>query len=139
MPLPLSRLLEAGWIMAAKTESSVPANGTLEDAVKITYANRTLTLTLKNVADYPTIPENCFVTSIESTSDVKLDLTLANGCRVGSTKSNFEATFRKEDFTSIKTKGKYTYYTYSHESQGTLTVTTNDDTGYITSIKVESN
>ncbi len=139
MPLPLSRLLEGGWMLAGKAADSIPAGETAEDVVKITRSNRTLTLTLKNIADYPTLPENCFVTSIESTSDVKLDMTLANGCRVGTTKSNLEATFGKDKFTRIEKDGKYSHYVYSDSSHGTLTVTTNDETGYITLIKVEMN
>lgn len=139
MPLPLSRLLEGGWLLAGKSVESISAGETAENVVKITRSNRTLTLTLKNVANYPTIPENCFVTSIESTSDVKLDMTLANGCRVGSTKSNLENTFGKDNFTSVKKEGKYTYYIYTDSSHGTLKVTTNDESGYITSIKVEMN
>lgn len=136
MPLPLSRLIEGGWMLAAKTSDSIPAGETLENAVKVTRSNRTLNLTLKNVADYPTSPENCLVVSIESTSDVKLDMTLANGCRVGSTKSNFEATFGRDNFTSIETEDKFSRYIYTDASHGTLTVTTNDETGYITAIKV---
>lgn len=139
MPLPLSRLLEGGWMLAGKSADSIEAGETKEKVVKITRSNRTLTLSLKNLADYPTIPENCFITSIESTSDVKLDMTLANGCRVGSTKSNFEQTFGRDNFTSIVKEGKYSNYIYTDSYHGTLRVTTNDETGYITSIKVEMN
>ena len=139
MPLPLSRLTEGGWMLAGKSTESISAGETYENAVKITHSNRTLTLTLKNVADYPTVPENCFVTSIESTSDVKLDMTLANGCRVGTTKSNLEATFGKDNFTRVEKDGKESRYIYNHPDRGILTITTNDETGYITSIKVEMN
>ena len=139
MPLPLSRLIKGGWMLAGKSVEQIEAGETVEKAVKITRSNRTLTLTLKNVADYATLPENCFVTSIESTSDVKLDMTLANGCRVGTTKSNLEATFGKDNFTSVETDGKFSRYIYADSSHGKLTVTTNDETGYITSIKVEMN
>ena len=139
MPLPLSRMIEGGWMLAGKSTEQIPPGETYSDAVKVTHSNRTLTLTLKNVADYPTTPENCFVTAIESTSDVKLDMTLANGCRVGATKYNFESTFGRENFTSVEEKGKESIYIYTHPDRGTLTVITNDETGYITSIKVEMN
>lgn len=139
MPLPLSRLIEGGWLLAAKSTEVIPAGEVYEDAVKITRSNRTLTLTLENRADYPTSPENCFVTSIESTSDVKLDMTLANGCRVGTMKSNLEATFGKKNFTRIEKSKKESRYVYIHPDRGTLTVTINNKTDIITSIKVEIN
>ena len=139
MPLPLSRLIEGGWMLAGKATNVVPAGEIYENAVKITRSNRTLTLTLKNTSDYPTILENCFVTSIESTSDVKLDMTLANGCRVGTTKSNLEATFGRDNFTRIEKEGKESRYVYDDPDHGILTVTTNDKTGYITAIKIEIN
>ncbi len=137
MPLPVSRMIEAGWIKVAQKEEYIPANKEVEDAVKLTAANRTLTLGVKNVAPYPTSVENCYVTSIKSTTDVKLDLTLANGCRVGTTAYNLENTFGKENFTSIDKKGKNTIYTYIHKGKAKLTVTSSNETGYITEIKIE--
>ena len=137
MPLPLSRLIDGGWLLAGKSVESVPAGETLEDVVKITRSNRTLTLSLRNTADYPTTPENCFVTAIESTSDVKLDMTLANGCRVGTGKGVLEDTYGKENFTRIEKEGKESRYVYSDPDHGTLTVTTNDELGTISSIRVE--
>lgn len=136
MPLPVSQLTENGWINVGTEVEYVPAGGVAENAVKLTNQNRTVVFSIKNLADYPTIPENCFVTSVTSTSDVKLDLTLANGCRVGSTAANLEATFGKKNFTNIESDGKKTVYIYSCD-RGTLTVTANDETGYITEIKVE--
>lgn len=136
MPLPVSRMIKSGWIKVAESGEYIPANSVVEDAVKITAANRTLTLGVKNVADYPTKVENCLVTSIKSTTDVKLDLTLANGCRVGSTTYNLENTFGKENFTSIEKKGGNTKYIYIHKGEAKLTITANKS-GIITEIKIE--
>lgn len=136
MPLPVSRMIKAGWIKVAESGEYIPANTTVEDAVKLTAANRTLTLGVRNIADYPTKVENCFVTSIKSTTDVKLDLTLANGCRVGSTTYNLENTFGKENFTSIEKKGGKTKYIYMHKGEAKLIITANKS-GIITEIKIE--
>lgn len=137
MPLPVSRMIKAGWIKVSESVEYIPANSTVEDAVKLTAANRTLTLGVKNVANYPTSVENCLVTGVKSTTDVKLDLTLANGCRVGNTAYNLEQTFGKDNFTKIEKKGKTTKYIYILESTAKLTVTSNNSTGYITEIKIE--
>ncbi len=136
MPLPLGRMIKSGWIKVAESGEYIPAKSTVEDAVKLTAANRTLTLGVRNVANYPTKVENCFVTSIKSTTDVKLDLTLANGCRVGSTTYNLENTFGKENFTSIEKKGGKTKYIYLHKGEAKLTVTANKS-GIISEIKIE--
>lgn len=137
MPLPVKELLKNGWIMASKKQEYIPAKETVKDAVKLTYANRTLTLDLDNRADYPTKAENCFVKSIESVHSVKLDLTLANGCRVGSTESNLLNTFKKSDFTSVQKSGKKKIYTYKKDGCGTLKITVDSD-GYIGKIKISS-
>lgn len=137
MPLPVSRMMEAGWIKVAETNEYIPANKTVDEAVKLTAANRTLTLGVRNIADYPTSVENCYVTSIKSTTDVKLDLTLANGCRVGSTAYNLENTFGKDNFTEIEKKNGKTKYIYIHKGEAKLTVTADNSTGYITEIKIE--
>lgn len=137
MPLPVGRLIEGGWIKVSQISEFIPAGATIEDAVKLTTSNRTLSFGLKNVADYPTTVENCYITSIKSTTDVKLDLTLANGCRVGSTVTNLENTFGKNNFTDIEKKGKKTEYIYIHNGDSKLTVTANNQTGYITEIKLQ--
>lgn len=136
MPLPVSRLISAGWIKVAEQEY-ISANTTVENAVKLTAANRTLTLGVKNIADYPTTVDNCYVTSIKSSVDLKLDLTLANGCRVGSSAYNFENTFGKENFTEIEKRNGETYYIYIYKGIAKLTVTANDSSGYITEIELE--
>ncbi len=136
MPLPVSRLVSAGWIKVAE-EEYIPANTTVENAVKLTAANSTLTLGVKNVANYPTTVGNCLVTSIKSNINQKLDLTLANGCRVGATAYNLENTFGKENFTKIEKGKENTYYVYIHKDEAKLTVTASNTTGYITEIKIE--
>lgn len=136
MPLPVSRMIKAGWIKVAESGEHIPANATVEDAVKLTAANRTLTLGVRNIANYPTSVENCYVTGVKSTTDVKLDLTLANGCRVGSTTYNLENTFGKDNFTSIEKKGGKTKYIYIHKGEAKLTVIANES-GIITEIKIE--
>ena len=136
MPLPVSRLISAGWIKVAEQEY-IPANTTVENAVKLTAANRTLTLGVKNIADYPTTVNNCLVTSIKSSVDLKLDLTLANGCRVGSTAYNLENTFGKENFTEIEKNKANTYYVYIHKGEAKLTVTVSNKTNTINEIKIE--
>ena len=136
MPLPVSRMIKAGWIKVAESGEYLPANATVEDAGKLTAANRTLTLGVRNIANYPTSVENCYVTGVKSTTDVKLDLTLANGCRVGSTTYNLENTFGKDNFTSIEKKGGKTKYIYIHKGEAKLTVIANES-GIITEIKIE--
>ena len=136
-PLPLSELIKGGFLKAGQSRDYLKPHETLENAVKITKGNRTITLGLKNVADYNTIPENCIVTSIESKTSKKLDMTLANGCRVGTTAYNLENTFGKSNFTEIKKSKEKVKYIYEKKGKGTLTVTANKDTGYITKIKFE--
>lgn len=135
MPLPVSRLIESGWVKAAVSDKYVLPGETLEGAIKLTRSNRTLTFDVKNLADYPTTVENCFITSIESKSSVKLDFTLAGGCRVGSAQSNFEATFNRKDFSTVTEKKGKTTYVYENEDKGKLTVVCSE--GYISKIKVE--
>lgn len=135
MPLPVSRLVESGWVKAAVSDKYVLPGETLEGAIKLTRSNRTLTFDVKNLADYPTTVENCFITSIESKSSVKLDFTLAGGCRVGSSQSNFEATFNRKDFSTVTEKKGKTTYVYENEDKGKLMVVCSE--GYISKIKVE--
>lgn len=137
-PLPLSELLKGGFLKAGQSCEYLKPHERVEDAVKITKGNRTITVGLKNVCDYATTLENCMVTSIESKTSKKLDMTLANGCRVGTTASNLENTFGKKSFTKIKKTKEKTKYIYKADGKGTLTVTANNNSGYITKIKFEA-
>lgn len=136
MPLPVSVLLADGWINVGTSCEYVGAGKTVEKAIKLTNQNRTVEFDVKNLANYPTTVENCFIVSVTSTSDVKLDLTLSNGCRVGTYASNLESTFGKKNFTDIKKDGDNTVYVYSC-ANGTFKITANNGSGFITEIKVE--
>jgi len=136
MPLPISALVEAGWVKAMASESYLLPGEIMEDAVKLTKANRTLSLSVKNLADYPTIVENCFVTAIESTSSVKLDLVIANSyIRVGNYESAITSAFDENDFTEIKKTKKKTEYIYEDGEKGRITITVKNS--YINNIKIE--
>lgn len=135
-PVPVSRLIKDGWVLAAKNQDYVAPNSTLEDAVKLTKANRTLTFDIENTADYAATAENCFITSIKSTYNTRLDLTLYDGCRVGSTRSVLISAYGKKSFTSIEKSGKKTIYTYDNTNDKTkLIVNVNNSDDYITKIE----
>ncbi len=135
MPLPVSVLIENGWILAAKTDEYILPGEILEGAVKLTTLNRTLTFDVKNLADYPTTPENCFITSIESKYDMKLDMVLGvSWVRVGGSESSIINTFGEKDFTKNTTKKK-TEYIYEDPETGKITITAKE--GYISKIRIE--
>lgn len=132
-PTPVSTLIDDGWVLVSKTDEYVAAGETKSDAVKLTRANRTITFDVKNTADYATTVENCLIAGIKSTSSTKLDMTLYDGCRVGSAKSTFLAYYDEKEFTDIEKSGNKTVYTYEAEA-ATLKVTVNDNSGYVTKI-----
>ncbi len=135
MPLPVSVLIENGWILAAKTDDYILPNETYKGGVKLTTLNRTLTFDIKNLADYPTTAENCFITAIESKYDMKLDMVLGySWIRVGVSESTFLNTFSKKNFTEIKKTKKKTEYIYEAPEKGKIVVTAKE--GYISRISV---
>lgn len=136
MPLPVSVLIENGWILAAKTDDFILPGETYEGAVKLTTLNRTLTFDVKNLADYPTTAQNCFITAIESKYDMKLDMVLGvSWVRVGGSESSITSIFEKKDFSKIKKTSKKTEYIYEDPEKGRITITAKE--GYISKIRVE--
>ena len=135
MPLPVSVLIENGWILASKTEEYILPGEVFEGAVKLTTLNRTITFDVKNLADYPTTAENCFITEIESKYDFKLDMVLGvSWVRVGGSESSLVNTFGEKNFSDIKKTKKKTEYIYEDPEKGKIVVTAKE--GYISRISV---
>ncbi len=134
-PTPVKTLINDGWVLAAKECEYVPSGETVKNAVKLTRANSTITLGVKNTADYATTVENCFITGIKSSYSQRLDLTLYGGCRVGAAKSTLLAAYPEKSFTAITTKKNKTIYTYCANDGAQLEITVNNDNGYITKIQ----
>ena len=117
LPVPVSALLADGWeINPSETDEYVVARDS--GWVGLIKGGQSFHTLAWNSADYATIPENCWIESLEVGGyDLKLDGALPGGIRIGMTKEDFLAALQAGNMTyEEEESGAFLYYTYNENS-----------------------
>ena len=111
LPCPVSVFLENGFeIDESKSDMEIAAGSF--GWVNLKYNNQTLRGIVYNYADYATIAENCFVTTVESSEyDPNFDLVIPGGIERGSTEEDVIEVLEDFNFEKEVSDSGFTYYT----------------------------
>jgi hypothetical protein len=106
LPAPVSEFEKNGWtIQVENSEESVDAKG--NGWVTLTKNNQKLRTLTKNYGDTQTSIQNCFVTQIESSDQVKVAIMLQKSITIGMAESDFVSAiegmeYKEEESTTYK-------------------------------------
>lgn len=137
LPCPLSELLANGFTLTENSATVVAADSF--DWVELRYNNQNYRTIVHNYADYATIVENCFVTSMES-SIYGPEYALTIPCNIKRGDSEAEMLEKIKNFNyTVETSSSFTYYKISNPEGSSLdrfTITVKD--GVVSIIEVEN-
>lgn len=108
LPAPVSAFLNNGWSIVSQPGAVASGN---TDYLEIQRDGVAIDLSIMNLADYQTTPENCAVFKVNIKLDDGVDMEIAGGLKFGSAKAEVEAAVN-EDF-SVYTGTTYTSWSYS--------------------------
>lgn len=108
LPAPVSAFLNNGWSIVSQPGAVASGN---TDYLEIQRDGVAIDLSIMNLADYQTTPENCAVFKVNIRLDDGVDMEIAGGLKFGSAKTEVEAAVN-EDF-SVYTGTTYTSWSYS--------------------------
>ncbi len=138
LPCPVSELLANGFTIKEKNSATEIASGSF-DWVELTYNNQTLRTLVHNYADYATIAENCFVTSVKSSiHSPEFALTIPCGIKRGDSESAVLEILKNFNYVT-ETSSSFTYYTVYNPEKSKLdsfTIVTQD--GVVVIIEVDN-
>lgn len=133
LPVPVSTLLADGWeLNASETDEYVAARDS--GWVGLIKGGQSFHTLVWNSADYATIPENCWIETLEVGGyDLELDGALSGGIRTGMSKDDFLAALQAGNMTyEEEESGDFIYYTYNenaYDQKCEAIIYTNED-GY---------
>lgn len=104
LPAPVSEFIDDGWEIADKPDAII-SSGNYNATLK--KDGKSISVTLKNLADYQTVAENCAVISVRIESDVSASL--AGGPYIGCSKSLADIVGDEFDVSKLSS-----YYHYTH-------------------------
>ncbi|MBQ8039946.1 MAG: hypothetical protein IJ274_08785 [Lachnospiraceae bacterium] len=109
LPCPVSVLVENGFkINEANSQMEIAADS--YGWVELSYNNQTYRCIVDNYADYATIVQNCFVTTMEtSIYGPKFELVIPGEIKRGDTESSMLEKIKKFNY-EVSTSGDFTYY-----------------------------
>ena len=117
LPVPVITLLADGWeINPSETDEYVVARDS--GWVGLIKGGQSFHTLAWNGADYATIPENCWIESLEVGGyDLELDGALPGGIRIGMSKDDFLAALQSGNMTyEEEESGDFIYYTYNENA-----------------------
>lgn len=110
LPCPLSLLLDNGFTINEKNSEMEVASGD-SGWVELKYKNMTYRTLVKNYAEYATIVQNCFVTTIKTSEfDPKFDLTIPGNIKRGDSEDDLLAVIENFNYEKDES-GDFIYYT----------------------------
>ncbi len=137
LPCPVSELLANGFTINRNNSASEVASGSY-NWVELKYNNQTLRSIVQNYADYATIVENCFITSMKSSVNGP-DFAMIIPCNITRDMSEADLLEILKNFNyTTQTSSSYTYYTVYHRDGSNLdnfTIVTKD--GVVIIIEVD--
>lgn len=137
LPCPVSVFVENGFtINEENSEMEIGADGS--GWLELRYNNQSYRSIIQNYADYATIAQNCFVTSMESSDyEPKFNLVIPGNIKRGDSEDAVKAAIA--DFNhEVEVSGDWTYYNVAHPDAYVLdgyTITVKE--GVVISIEVE--
>lgn len=110
LPCPLSLFLDNGFTINEKNSEMEVASGD-SGWVELKYKNMTYRTLVKNYAEYATIVQNCFVTTIKTSEfDPKFDLTIPGNIKRGDSEDDLLAVIENFNYEKDES-GDFIYYT----------------------------
>lgn len=137
MPIPVSSLIDNGWIITQQP-GSVVSGGT--ESVRAEREGKKLYFDVINLAKYQTSVENCVVCKVELSSNTEIEAAFSTGeepVALGMTKEALDAVI-PEDFT--RSEGSFGYgYKYSEYMERIfgMSISVDKETGVVSNITVE--
>ena len=110
LPCPVTEFLANGFeINESDSDAVIAANN--NGWIELKYNNMTLRALAYNYADYATVLENCFVTSVETSEyDPQFDLVIPGGIKRGDSESKLKKAINVFNYESETSDSGYTYY-----------------------------
>lgn len=110
LPCPVSELLANGFEIDEKNSDMEIAAGSF-GWVDLRYNNQTLHGIVHNYADYATIAENCFVTTVESSEyDPDFELVIPGNIKRGDSEADVKAAIEGVNYETETSDSGFTYY-----------------------------
>ncbi len=110
LPCPVSELLANGFTIKEDSSASAIAAGDF-DWVEFRYNNQGFRTLVRNYASYATIPENCFVTTVDSYDfGDKVSFNIPCGLTVGDTEEDLLKVLENYNYDLDTTSSSATYY-----------------------------
>ncbi len=120
LPVPVSTLLADGWeLIPSDTDKVIMAN--YYGWAGLMKGGQKFSTTIHNEEDYATIPENCWIDTIEVGGyDLELDGALPGGVRVGITEEEFLTILENAgiEYELTSESGDFKYYRYNNADYG---------------------
>lgn len=117
LPVPVSVLIEDGWeLEESKTEKFIMAH--YFGWVGLSKGGQSFRVIATNGEDYATLPENCWIESLEVGGfDLELDGALPGGVRIGITEEELQTLLQNNGVEyELEDSGDFKYYTYNYGS-----------------------
>ena len=113
LPCPVSELLANGFTIQ-ENNSTMEIGAGSYGWIELRYNNQSYRCIVDNYADYATIAENCFITTMESDKyEPKFDLVIPGGITCGDSKSKVLSVLQNFNYEE-DIYGEYIYYTIYH-------------------------
>ncbi len=137
LPCPVAELLANGFTMTDESATEIAAGS--YDWVELRYNNQNFRTIVHNYADYATIVENCFVTSMESSIyGPEYELTIPCGIKRGDSEADLLEKIKDFNYTTEESSS-FIYYEVCNPEGSTLdrfTITVKE--GTIIGIEIEN-
>ena len=119
LPCPVSVLLDNGFkINEENSQMEIAADG--YGWIELSYNNQTYRCIVDNFADYATIAQNCFVTTMEtSIYGPKFDLVIPGNIKRGDSEASVLEVIKNFNY-EVETSGDFTYYEVSDPDGSSL-------------------
>lgn len=138
LPCPVSELLANGFTIKKDSSASAVAAQNF-NWVELQYNSKSYRVIVNNYADYATIPENCFITSMKSNNyDFDLALTIPGNIKRGDSEDSVVAAIKNFNYDkeSEKTTTVYTIYNPDGKKTDQFVITVKD--GVVSAIEART-
>ncbi len=133
VPTTVETFLNNGWVFYNKPGYVVSGGS---ESIVLARGDEKLALTIKNYAEYQTVPENCIVPSIHIYNSDNIALELPGGITFDSTHEAVKAECEGFEFYDYATTCNYNYYDYNNSRQFTVAIGVDKEKNRVGTINV---
>lgn len=109
LPCPVSELLANGFTLGKDSAEAIAAGNS--SWITLNFNNQSYDAIVENYADYATIPENCFLTTMKcGIHGPEYEMTIPCNIKCGDSEDSLKATLENFNY-EVETSGDFTYYT----------------------------